>query len=72
MSWISRPRMPRMRPSESAAISIHRTAQQGRGGDRGDVFGIDAQFWAKTAADVGRGDAQPAFVEIDIVGQRIA
>ena len=48
-----------------------RTAQQGRGGDRGDVFGIDAQLWAKTAADVRRGDAQPAFVEIDIIGQRV-
>ena len=48
-----------------------RTAQQGRGGDRGDVLGIDAQFWAKPAADVGRGDAQPAFVEIDVIGQRV-
>ena len=50
---------------------FHRAAQQGRGGDRGDVLGIDAQLWAKPAADVGRGNAQPAFVEIDVIGQRV-
>ena len=48
-----------------------RTAQQSRCGDRGDVFGINAKLWAKPAADIGRGDAQPAFVEIDVIGQRV-
>ena len=47
---------------------FHRAAEQRRGGDHRDFLGIDAKFRPEAAADIGRRHAQPAFVEIDIVG----
>ena len=51
---------------------FHRTMQQGRRGNGRDIFRINAKLRAETAADIGRRNPQPAFVEIDIVGKRIA
>ena len=48
---------------------FHRAAQQCRRGDDRDVLRIDAELGPETAADIGRRDAQPAFVELDIVGE---
>ncbi len=48
---------------------FHRAAEQRRGGDHRDVLGIDAKLRPEAAADIGRRHPQPAFVEIDIVGE---